>query len=158
MAVAVEEVPTGESLIAEMDRRIAAVRRNPAAAERRPIALVYQVNNYISASGSLIDEALQLAGFENGAARLSIRRSGQVGLETLVANPPDLLILASGPNTYRTAVADNLRHPALAQLARDRPTVVVPWPLWLCGTHHIADAVERLAAVRYRRGGTGGRT
>jgi hypothetical protein len=50
--------------------------------------------------------------------------------------------------TYKTAVADNLRHPMLKRLASQRPAVVVPWPLWLCGTHHIATAVERLAAAR----------
>ena len=148
MGTAVEEPDASERLIADMDRRIAAARRDPTPGERRPVALVYQVNNYVSASGSLIDEALRLAGFENGAARLGIGRSAQVGLETLVSNPPDLLILASGPNTYRTAVADNLRHPALARLAKDRPAVVVPWPLWLCGTQHVAEAVERLAAMR----------
>ena len=148
MAVAVEEPAAGEALIAAMDRRIAAARVRVADGRSPPVALVYQVNNYVSASGSLIDEALRLAGYANGASRLAVARNGQVGLETLLTHPPDVLVLASGPDAYRTAVADNLRHPALARLARTRPTLVVPWPLWLCGTHHIAEAVERLAAAR----------
>ena len=153
MATAVEEPAAGGRLIADMDRRIAAARRDPVPGERRPVALVYQVNNYVSASGSLIDEALRLAGFDNGASRFGLGRTAQIGLEILVSNPPDLLILASGPNTYRTAVADNLRHPALAHLAKTHPAVVVPWPLWLCGTQHIAAAVERLANAYALQGG-----
>jgi iron complex transport system substrate-binding protein len=147
LANLVEAPAEGETLIATMDRRIAAVAR-PAIASGTPIALVYQVNNYVSAAGSLIDEALALAGFQSGAAKLNFARNGQVSLEALLSAPPDVLVLASGPSTYKTAVADNLRHPALAALARTRPTAVVPWPLWLCGTHHIADAVEALARLK----------
>ncbi len=150
LARLVEEPAAGAALISSMDRRIAAARasRPMPAAGVRPRAIVYQVNNYVSASGSLIDEALDQAGYRNGAADLRVARNGQVGLEALAEHPPDLLVLASGPATYRTAVADNLRHPVLARLAETRPVAVVPWPLWLCGTHHIAEAVEMLAAIR----------
>ncbi len=152
MARHVEEPSAGETLVDIMDRRIAAattgVRDRPLAA--RPTAIVYQVNNYVSNTGGLIDEALFLAGYRNGAAGLRIARNGQVGLEALASNPPDVLVLASGPDTYRTAVADNLRHPVLSRLAATRPVAVVPWPLWLCGTHHIAEAVEMLSAIDRR--------
>jgi iron complex transport system substrate-binding protein len=146
MATVVEAPTQGEALIASMDARLNHATATPNA--DRPVALVYQVNNYVSASGSLIDEAMVAAGFRNGAAALAAGRNGQVSLEALLRAPPDLLILASGPTTYRTAVGDNLRHPALKALAASVPTTVVPWPVWLCGTHHIADAVEKLARLR----------
>jgi iron complex transport system substrate-binding protein len=144
----VEDKAAGDTLIASMDARLVAVSAKAPATQTSPTAIVYQVNNYVSASGSLIDEAMSLAGFQNGAARMASSRNGQTGLEALLTAPPDLLILASGPTTYRTAVADNMRHPALRHLATRVPSTVVPWPLWLCGTHHIADAVEKLAALR----------
>lgn len=149
MADLVEDPAAGAALIATMDRRIAAASASAAqnSPPVRPRALVYQVNNYVSASGSLIAEALGLAGLDNAAAGMRFARGGQVSLETIVANPPDILVLASGPTTYRTVVADNLRHPALARLEATRPTVVVHWPLWLCGTQHIAEAVEMLAEI-----------
>jgi hypothetical protein len=56
--------------------------------------------------------------------------------------------VASHDEVYRTAVADNLRHPALKMLRARRPVVALPWSYWLCGTPHIADAIERLASVR----------
>jgi iron complex transport system substrate-binding protein len=156
LAQLVEEPVTGERLISTMDQRIAVAHgagrgaRPEARPGERPSAIVYQVNNYVSATGSLIDEALVLAGYRNGAADLRIGRNGQVGLEALAAKPPDLLILASGPTTYRTAVGDNLRHPILARLASTTRSTVVPWPLWLCGTHHVVEAVEKLAAMRWK--------
>lgn len=144
----VEEPAAAARLIAAMDERIAAARARLVPDGSRRTALVYQVNNYASATDSLIGEALTLAGFVSAEPARGGRLAGRVGVETIVSNPPDLLVLASGPTTYRTAVADNLRHPALATLARTTPAIVVPWPLWLCGTHHAAEAVERLAAMR----------
>ena len=54
-------------------------------------------------------------------------------------------MLASAADEYRTAVADNLRHPVLRRLRQQRASIELPWRLWLCGTPHIADAIERLA-------------
>jgi iron complex transport system substrate-binding protein len=82
------------------------------------------------------------------AYRLS--RGGQVPLESLIAKPPDLLVLASQENEYRTALADNLRHPILRRLRERGASVELPWRYWLCGTPHIADAIERLAGMRIK--------
>jgi iron complex transport system substrate-binding protein len=71
-----------------------------------------------------------------------------VPLESLLAHPPDLLVLASHIDEYRTAVADNLRHPALRRLRERNASLELPWRHWLCGTPHIADAIERLAQAR----------
>ena len=64
--------------------------------------------------------------------------------------PPDLLILSSASNAYRTPAADNLRHPALGELRRTHASLELPWQLWLCGTPHVADAIEKLTAARDR--------
>ncbi|HEX5959615.1 MAG TPA: ABC transporter substrate-binding protein, partial [Hyphomicrobiaceae bacterium] len=71
-----------------------------------------------------------------------------VPLEVLAATPPDLLVLTSAPDEYRTVASDILRHPVLQRLRQQRPSVEIPWRLWLCGTPHIADAVVRLAEAR----------
>jgi iron complex transport system substrate-binding protein len=145
VAAATGDDPSGEALIRDFDRRIDLVRARTAQSRSRPRALVYQVNNFVSRSGSLIDEMLQIAGFDNAAKDLPGGHSGAVAIESIVTRPPDLLILASGPDTYLTGVADNLRHPALQRTAQSVATMLLPWPLWLCGTHHVADAIEKLA-------------
>ncbi|MEZ5855914.1 MAG: ABC transporter substrate-binding protein [Hyphomicrobiaceae bacterium] len=149
VAEAVGEPERGEALLATMDRRITA---NPAkiASPLRPTALVYQVNGLSAGRGTLADTLLQLAGLTNRATTIGLGPAGRVDLETLVAHPPDLVILTGPKDEYRTAVAENLRHPALSRVIAQHAGVTVPWRTWLCGTPHIADAVERLAAARAR--------
>lgn len=141
----VEADAAATRVVDAFDRRLAAI---PPLAGTRLRALVYQPNDYVSSTESPIGEALVRAGLADGAATLPRARSGRVALEALVLAKPDVLVLATGPTTYKTAVADNLRHPALAHIAADTRTIVLPWPLWLCATHHIATAVERLSALR----------
>lgn len=150
LAGLVGEPARGEALVIEMEGRISAAvsTLRPDAAALRPSAIVYQVNDFVSTGGDLAADALALAGFRNIAIDLVHGRGRKVSVEALVAAPPDLLVLAGAPTTYRTAVADNLRHPALARIAASRPRIVIDWPLLLCGTHHIAEAVERLVRAR----------
>jgi iron complex transport system substrate-binding protein len=148
VAAAVGEETRGEAMIGAFDRRLAEVKPGPEAVA--PTALVYQVGGAVSAGGSLADAALVAAGFRNKAAEYRLVRGDRVPLELLAASPPDLLVLSSATDEYRTVVADNLRHPVLATLRRQRASIVLPWRLWLCGTPHIADAIVRLAEVRSR--------
>lgn len=150
VAAAVGESARGEELIREMDHRVE--RASPPMTESRPTALVYQVNGLASGSGTLADAVLQAGGYRNQAGRLAMGSGGTLPLEVLVANPPDLVVLTGPVDEYRTAVADNLRHPALTAVRKDRSSVIVPWRFWLCGTPHVAEAVEILAAHRQSRG------
>ena len=145
VAVAVGEDVKGEALIAEFDRRLSALA--PATVPA-PTAVIYQVGGTVSGPGSLADAALAAAGFRNMSADYRLTRGGQVPLEALVARPPDLLVLASNVEEYRTALADNLRHPVIRLLRQRGASLELPWRHWLCGTPHIADAIERLAEAR----------
>jgi iron complex transport system substrate-binding protein len=145
VAAAVGEAAKGEAMLARFDSRIARVTPPAGAA---PTAVIYQVGGSVSGAGSLADAALAAAGFRNIAASYPLARGGQVPLESLVARQPDLLVLASSPEEYRTALADNLRHPVIAVLRRRGASLELPWRHWLCGTPHIADAIEHLAQAR----------
>jgi len=145
VAAAVGEGPKGEAMVAAFDRRLS---RLAAPAESPLTAVIYQIGGSVSGPGSLADAALAAAGFRNMSAAYRLSRGGQVPLESLIAQPPDLLVLSSQADEYRTVLADNLRHPALAILRQRRPSLELPWRHWLCGTPHIADAIERLAQAR----------
>jgi iron complex transport system substrate-binding protein len=145
VAAAVGEEARGEAMIVAFDRRLAAVATAPRA--HAPTAVVYQVGGAVLAGG-LADAALAAAGLRNKAAEYRLTRTGQVPLELLAASPPDLRILTSAADEYRTVVGDNLRHPVLAALRRQRPSIEVPWRLWLCGTPHVADAISQMAGAR----------
>jgi iron complex transport system substrate-binding protein len=177
VAAAVDEQARGEDLIKDFDARLAAAsadaappaatpvgdaspltrargENGPSEAPKnamragRPSAMVYQVNGLSAGSGSLADTLITAAGLDNHAARVGLGSGGALPLEMLAAHPPDLIILSGPADEYRTVVAENLRHPALAAVLRDHASVLVPWRLWLCGTHHAAEAVERLAEAR----------
>jgi iron complex transport system substrate-binding protein len=145
VAAAVGEEATGAAMVAEFDRRLT---RLTAPAALSPTAVIYQIGGSVSGPGSLADAALAAAGFRNMSAAYRLTRGGQVPLEALVAQPPDLLVLASQADEYRTVLADNLRHPALAILRQRRASLELPWRHWLCGTPHIAEVIERLAQAR----------
>jgi iron complex transport system substrate-binding protein len=145
VAGAVGAPARGEALIAELDRRLSALAP-PAGA--LPTAVIYQVGGTVSGPGSLADAALAAAGLRNLAVAYGLARGAPVPLELLVAQPPDLLVLASNVDEYRTALADNLRHPIIRRLRQRGFSIELPWRYWLCGTPHIADAIERLAQAR----------
>jgi iron complex transport system substrate-binding protein len=145
VAAAVGEGAKGEALIAELDRRLSGLA---APAGPPPTAVIYQIGGTVSGPGSLADAALAAAGFRNMSAAYRLTRGGQVPLESLIATPPDLLVLASNTEEYRTALADNLRHPIIRLLRQRGASVELPWRYWLCGTPHIADAIEQLAQAR----------
>lgn len=146
VAAAVGEAAKGDALLDAFNRRLA--RLAPPADAARPTALIYQIGGSISGPGSLAAAVLAAAGFRNKAAEYRLTRNGQVPLELLVAAPPDLLVLSSAVDEYRTAIADNLRHPVLQRLRQRHASLELPWQMWLCGTPNIADAVERLAEAR----------
>ena len=145
LAEAVGDEPRGETMIADFDRRLQALQaRDP----RRPTALALQVGSLVSSGGSLVDEAMTWVGLDNDAGRRTLGRGGRLPLESLIAAPPDLVVLANDPGEFRTAAADNLRHPALKALLAGKPHISLPLPTWLCGSPSILTAVERLASAR----------
>lgn len=134
-----------EAMIADFDSRLASARSLVPA---RPTAVAYQVNSLASGAGTLLDAALEAAGFRNIARDVTLGPAGRLPLEELVASPPDLIVLANAPDDFKTVLADNLRHPAFQALLGKRPHVHLPMPLWMCATPRIADAVELLASMK----------
>jgi iron complex transport system substrate-binding protein len=148
VAAALGQMARGDAVIAELDRRLAAVATIGDGPQ--PRALVYYAGGYTSGAGTLDDAILAAAGFRNLATERGITGLGTIPLETLVADPPDLVVLGNHGGEYRTTHADNLRHPALKLLLGRIAHVVVPQPLLLCDTPKVADAVELIAAARRR--------
>jgi len=149
IAAAVGEEAKGREIVSAFDASLAAAASGRGAGET-PSALVYQVNGLSAGAGSLADSLIRAAGLSNHAATLGIGAGGELSLEVLVARPPDLVVLSGPADEYRTVVADNLRHPALAAVLAQRHSVVVPWRLWLCGTPYVTEVVQRLSEARRR--------
>jgi iron complex transport system substrate-binding protein len=135
VAAALGEAERGEALIAEMDRRLADLpgedpsRRGP---PRK--ALAWEARGYTAGPGTLADAVLRAAGLENASD------GRRIGLEALLAHPPDLLVVAP-PAAYPSLATDLLRHPATAAI----PRRFVPPALTICAGPFTVEAAELLA-------------
>jgi len=146
------EEERAERIIAEMDSRLAGIPAGPASGRLR--AMVFNANGYTIGKGTLTDEIITRAGLENLSATLGIDNYGQISLETLVTNAPDILIILSsfrdGPPAMATEV---LRHPVLTKMSGRMRITIVPGRLWACAGPGNVDAIALLndAANEVRR-------
>ncbi len=138
----------GDALVKRIDAAFAAAAPRPGT--RRPAALVFQSNGFTAGTDTLVGELLARTGFENAAGRYGLKRWGNLRLEQLLADPPDLLI--SGQRMDGAPVwADRIgKHPALRSIAGRMRRDIVPEGLLFCGGAVFIPAVARLAAVRDR--------
>lgn len=138
----------GADLIAGMDRALAALAADAGA--DRPTALVFRPNGYTSGAGTLVDEVMALAGFDNLAARSGVAGGGNLSLESLVVAAPDLIVF-DNPGERGWSLAQRLQtHPVLARLRPRTRFVALPGRLWVCAGPWIVEAAARLRAVRER--------
>lgn len=136
----------GEQMIASLDTRIATAA-SPHDGER-PLAAVFGPNGFTAGPRTLSGALMELAGFDNLAARAGIEHWGSLSLEQLLLARPRVLIVEAEERNTPALATQLLAHPALARL-RDEATVVqVPRPLWSCPGPWIADALDRLTAAR----------
>ncbi len=117
----------GEAWLGQMEERLAARRPWPVR------AVMWEPRGWTSGPGSLGDSVMREAGLR------PMTEGHMLGLEALLADPPDVLIVARAPD-YPSLATDLLRHPATQAIRR----VSLP-PAWLiCATPESARAVARL--------------
>lgn len=107
------------ALLAQMDWTLAAAR---ARAVHPPVtAILYEANGYASA-GNVADELMAAGGLHDTAPDLGLDRMDRIPLESVVAHPPDLLIMNGSEKTLDARGSLFLHHPALATL-KDRTLI-----------------------------------
>lgn len=140
----VEERARAEALIADIDARLAAVRR-PAAAQTKAV-LPYGPRGGTEGKGSLLDEVIALAGLRNRATELGIGSWGSLPLEMALRAKPRMLLLEGHADGAASRGRDLIRHPAFDHLSPPPKRVVLPGSALLCAGPTTVDAIERLAA------------
>lgn len=118
-------------------RRIAA----PAPRPGPPLdALLWQEGEIVAGEQTLVAALLREAGFSSDAARRGLRQADRVSLEAVLADPPQVLLVAGD--------AAGQRHPVLAgQLKATHIAAFDPWLIY-CGGPTIPRARARLAEIR----------
>ena len=143
----VGEPDEAEALVAELDRRLSAVARAVPPGPR-PVLAFYNTSGYTAEPGTLADDVIRLAGFDNLAGRFGLRIGGRLNLELVATARIDALIAIDTAETSASRAVETVQHPALARLAANKPFAFIPGRLWTCETPFVAEAAERLARLR----------
>jgi len=116
----------------------------PSGKARRISAVVWQGGGIVPGEDTLIVDLLERIGFASLSAAQGMRQADFLPLETLLADPPELILAAGDPRANGDRM---LSHPALASLKGTRRERLDPTLLW-CGGPTIIRAAARLAEVR----------
>jgi iron complex transport system substrate-binding protein len=136
-----------EALAQSVERRLAAVERR-IRGRPRPRVLYYELPGYTRGPGSLIDEMIERAGGSNVARELGIRDVAELGLESLLALRPEVLVIPGfGP---ALVVPDALSRSAgwadLPAVRAGRVHVLAASAITSI-SHHAARGLEQLARL-----------
>jgi iron complex transport system substrate-binding protein len=136
----------GRALIARIEAAIAAAA--PPAGARRLKALIYQPNGFAAGPGTLVDDMMERAGFDNVARRYGLKTWGNVPLERLLADPPEVL-LAGEPGQGARSWADRvMTHPALKSVSGRMKTAQLSEKFLYCGGPVLIETAQALAKAR----------
>lgn len=146
IAAAVHRPARGEALVARIEAALAAAAPPPGA---RPLtALIYQAGGFASGPGTMMDEMMRRCGLQNAATRYGLKRTGNVPLELLVADPPDVLLAGEKEPGAPTWADRVLGHPALARVAHRMHRATFPQQLTFCGGPVLIETARMLARAR----------
>lgn len=134
----------GAAAAADLARRRDALAQ--AAPETRVSALYLLPSGSSAGRGTFIDDVLTAAGVANYAAAHGMKGWGRASLETMVAEPPALLVLGFFDRRARSASAGFAANPVFLRALARTPRLEVPNALWICAGPMLIGASEYIAA------------
>lgn len=136
----------GDALVARIHAAIASA--TPAPGARRFSALIYQPNGFAAGPGTLVDEVMEHAGFDNVARRFGLKTWGNVPLERLLADPPQVLLVGEPAPGARSWADRIMTHPALKSISGRMRQVRMPEKLLYCGGPVLIETAAVMAQAR----------
>ncbi len=125
----------GAALVARIEASLARARpQGPPLA-----AILWQPDGIVPGEGALVSELMRRTGFANASAARGMGQADYLSLERLLADPPQVLLVAGSERGQH--------HPALARLP-NVPRATFDPALLYCGGPTIIRAVARLAQIR----------
>lgn len=146
VARAVGHPERGEALVAEIESAIADAAPPPGLTP--PSALVYLPGGFASGPGTLMDEMMTRAGLRNAVERYGLTRTGNVPLELVIADPPQILLSGEAYPGAPSWAERVMEHPALKRVAGRMQTAVFPERLLFCGGPVLIQTAAALKRAR----------
>lgn len=134
----------GYDLVEEMDRIIAAVTTRRDSSPPNRSALILGPGFAVYGNQTIWGDILAALGFVSHADALGIKDWGRIDLETLILNPPDILIRLNYHRSSPTLGSQAMEHRALNLLRDDIILVDFPLALTLTANHLTAQTIREL--------------
>ncbi|MFZ1742787.1 MAG: ABC transporter substrate-binding protein [Pontixanthobacter sp.] len=125
----------GDALVERIDTAVSDARTNAPPLS----AVLWQPDGIVPGEGALVSDLMRRAGFASHSAARGLKQADFLSLEQMLADPPQVLLLAGQERSQQ--------HPALARL-RATHRAKFDASLLYCGGPTIIRAVERLKAIR----------
>jgi iron complex transport system substrate-binding protein len=117
----------------------------------RPVrALVFQRGGFSSGPDTLMNELLEATGFVNAAVGYGLKRTSNVPLEQVIADPPDVLLQGEATPGAPGWGERVMRHPALSRVSHRMRIAAFPEKYMYCGGPNLEQSAPLLADVRRR--------
>ncbi|OHD04639.1 MAG: hypothetical protein A2885_15545 [Sphingopyxis sp. RIFCSPHIGHO2_01_FULL_65_24] len=143
VARAVGEVARGEAMIAQMDRELAELARDPGPPLR---VVAWDGGGFSASKGSLYNAVLEAAGAVNIANEPPVSRYNRPDTEVLLVAAPTLLVKGAGVRPEYGMRENIERHPLVRRYWDGARTVAISPAYYGCGTPRISGAAIRLRA------------
>ena len=134
-----------EALIDTLEGRRMELARRGAERNRQPSVFYLSVTGGAAGAGTLVDEAIDMAGGRNAAADAGASGWLAADAEWAFRVDPDLIVTSYFIDGYATQNNTGARHSAFQRLMADRPRIDVPASAWSCAGPALLDAAEQIA-------------
>jgi len=146
VARAVGHPDRGDALVAEIEAALAAAAPPPGMTP--PSALVFLPGGFASGPGTLMDEMMTRAGLRNAVGRYGLSRTGNVPLELVIADPPEIMLSGEAYPGAPSWAERVMEHPALNRVAGRMQKAVFPERLLFCGGPVLIQTAAALKRAR----------
>ena len=110
-------------------------------------AIYLSQNGTTAGEGTFPDEVITMAGLTNAISELGIKGWRTLPLESLILNPPDIIIGSFFESTdLNKSNWGVIRHGVIQKMFKTIPTIFVPGRLFACRTFSFVDAAEYVIA------------
>jgi iron complex transport system substrate-binding protein len=136
----------GEACVQRIEAALVAAAPKPG--QPRPTALIYQPNGFAAGDKTLVGEMLERCGFENIASRYGLKKWGNIPLERVLADPPEVLLAGERSPGAPNWAERILRHPALESLEPRTFRAAFNQRLLYCGGPVLIETAGALSRAR----------
>jgi iron complex transport system substrate-binding protein len=136
----------GEDLVARIEQTIERARLAPGA--RSLTAAIYQPGGLSTGAATVVGELMQIAGLDNIAARYGVTKYRPLPLESLIREPPEVLLVGDTTHGAPTHAERVVHHRALRALQYRMRREPFPARLMYCAGPTMIDALDALVAAR----------